>query len=146
MCPEQNRNSWVCGKTYHPSVNTSTYGDLQRGKPGIVVEIRRNLLDHHLTIFKFNKESQTTIFHYNYKAVINFQLYHSTNRLHYYYNYYYQRTTMSLFLPSNVQPLAPAADLQSWDDRTTAGLDNAEFFQMPKGMEDRSVQLDYTQL
>jgi 3-dehydroquinate synthetase len=53
---------------------------------------------------------------------------------------------MSLFLPSNVSPLPPAADMQSWKDESIAGLENAEFFKLPKGLENRSVKLDYTQL
>lgn len=55
---------------------------------------------------------------------------------------------MALFLPSNVQPIAPAADLKNWNDHSLAGLDNADsdFFKMPKGLENRSVKLDYTQL
>lgn len=56
------------------------------------------------------------------------------------------KDTMALFLPPNVEPLAPAADLKSWNDQSMAGLDNAEFFKMPKGTENRSVSLDYTQL
>ena len=53
---------------------------------------------------------------------------------------------MALFLPSNVSPLPPAANMQSWKDESITGLDNAEFFKLPKGLENRSVQLDYTQL
>ena len=53
---------------------------------------------------------------------------------------------MSLFLPPNVKPLAPAADLSTWNDDSTAALSNAEFFKMPKGMENRSVELEYNQL
>jgi hypothetical protein len=53
---------------------------------------------------------------------------------------------MALFLPSNVQPLDPAADIQSWNDQSISGLENAEFFKLPKGSENRSVELNYTQL
>ena len=53
---------------------------------------------------------------------------------------------MALFLPSNLQPLAPAADIESWDDKSMMGLENADFFKTPKGLENRSVPLDYTQL
>jgi hypothetical protein len=53
---------------------------------------------------------------------------------------------MSLFLPPNVQPLAPAPDMQDWNDKSMAGLEDADFFKTPKGLEKRSVSLDYTQL
>ena len=55
---------------------------------------------------------------------------------------------MSLFLPKNVEPLAPAANLDSWNDQMHSEnpLANAEFFMKPTGMEKRSVSLDYHQL
>lgn len=55
---------------------------------------------------------------------------------------------MSLFLPKNVEPLAPAANLDNWNDQLDAesSLANAEFFKLPTGMENRSVSLDYHQL
>jgi 3-dehydroquinate synthetase len=55
---------------------------------------------------------------------------------------------MSLFLPKNVEPLAPAANLDNWNDQLDAesSLANVEFFKLPTGMENRSVSLDYHQL
>ena len=53
---------------------------------------------------------------------------------------------MSLFLPPNVKPLEPAASMENWNDQSLSAIANADFFKCPKGMENRSVQLDYTQL
>jgi hypothetical protein len=54
---------------------------------------------------------------------------------------------MSLFLPPNVQPLPPSANLETWSDQDVDGaLANAEFFKKPKGMENRTVELDYIQM
>jgi hypothetical protein len=61
---------------------------------------------------------------------------------------YYPTQNMSLFLPKNVEPLAPAANLDNWNDQLDAesSLANVEFFKLPTGMENRSVSLDYHQL
>jgi hypothetical protein len=53
---------------------------------------------------------------------------------------------MATFLPTNVEPLPPAADLKTWNDISMAGLENAEFFKFPKGLENRSVKLGYSQM
>ena len=56
------------------------------------------------------------------------------------------KKNMSLFLPPNVQPLEPASSMQNWNDQLSSELENADFFKSPKGMENRSVQLNYNQL
>lgn len=55
---------------------------------------------------------------------------------------------MSLFLSSNVKPLAHAENLDSWNDQlhSESALASTEFFKKPTGMENRSVSLDYHQL
>ena len=53
---------------------------------------------------------------------------------------------MSLFLPPNVQPLEPVVDIHNWTDQVSPALKNADFFKSPRGMENRSVQLNYKQL
>lgn len=53
---------------------------------------------------------------------------------------------MALFLPKNVEPLAPASNLENWNDQAENALANTDFFQKPKGMENRSVHVDYFQL
>jgi hypothetical protein len=55
---------------------------------------------------------------------------------------------MSLFLPKNVQPLAPAADLDNWNDQVDydTSISNFEFFKKPHDMENRSVEINYHQL
>lgn len=54
---------------------------------------------------------------------------------------------MSLFLSQNTQIQASVPEVQNQADQTAAaGLENADFFKCPKGLENRSVQLDYTQL
>ena len=49
-----------------------------------------------------------------------------------------------------MKPLVPAANtnLENWNDEidSNSALANAEFFKRPKGMEDRSVEIDYHQL
>jgi hypothetical protein len=55
---------------------------------------------------------------------------------------------MALFLPKNVQPLAPAANLDNWNDQTEidTSISNFDFFKKPSGMENRSVEINYHQL
>jgi len=55
---------------------------------------------------------------------------------------------MSLFLPSNIEPLAPASNLDNWNDQvdSESALANADFFKQPQGMEHRNVEIDYIQL
>jgi hypothetical protein len=53
---------------------------------------------------------------------------------------------MALFLPNNVEPLAPAADLNSWNDKTDGAHAEAEYFQKPIGIEKRNVGIKYHQL
>jgi hypothetical protein len=55
---------------------------------------------------------------------------------------------MSLFLPTNVDSLAPASNLDNWNDQvdSESTLANADFFKKPKGMENRNVEIDYIQL
>lgn len=57
---------------------------------------------------------------------------------------------MALFLPPNVQPLEPAANLDTWNDQQLDAADgsksNADYFKKPIGMENRNVELDYHQL
>lgn len=55
---------------------------------------------------------------------------------------------MALFLPPNVEPLAPASDVDSWNDQADIedSLANAEFFKKPIGLENRNVEVDYVQL
>jgi hypothetical protein len=55
---------------------------------------------------------------------------------------------MSLFLPNNVAPIAPAANLDNWNDQidSESSLANADFFKKPTGMENRNVEINYHQL
>lgn len=55
---------------------------------------------------------------------------------------------MALFLPPNVKPLEPAANLENWDDQidSESALANADFFKKPIGVENRNVDIDYFQL
>mgnify|MGYP007024292262 CR=1 FL=1 len=55
---------------------------------------------------------------------------------------------MSLFLPKNVEPLAPAANLDNWNDQldVESALAGSDFFKVPSGMENRSVSIEYHQL
>jgi hypothetical protein len=55
---------------------------------------------------------------------------------------------MSLFLPNNVAPIAPAANLDNWNDQidSESFLANADFFKKPTGMENRNVEINYHQL
>ncbi|GFH52968.1 2-deoxy-scyllo-inosose synthase [Chaetoceros tenuissimus] len=55
---------------------------------------------------------------------------------------------MSLFLPKNVEPLAPAANLDNWNHQldVESALVGSDFFQVPSGMESRSVSIEYHQL
>ena len=52
---------------------------------------------------------------------------------------------MALFLPANVKPLEPASNMSTWDD-SNVGTANIDFFKTPKGLEKRSVELDYKEL
>ena len=42
---------------------------------------------------------------------------------------------MTTFLPSNVTPLPSAANIQNWNDKMVHGLEDADFFKTPKGLE-----------
>ena len=52
---------------------------------------------------------------------------------------------MALFLPPNVKPLEPAANLENWDDQidSESALANADIFKKPIGVENRNVDIDY---
>ena len=56
---------------------------------------------------------------------------------------------MSLFLPPNVKPLAPAESIETWNDQLNSdarSLDDSEFYRKPTGLDKRSVSIDYVQL
>jgi hypothetical protein len=55
---------------------------------------------------------------------------------------------MALFLPKNVQPLAPAANLDNWNDQIEidTSISSLDFFKKPTGMENRNVEIKYHQL
>lgn len=56
---------------------------------------------------------------------------------------------MSLFLPSNVKPLAQAANIETWSDQDVDNVEmpNTDFFKIPKkGLEQPTVDIDYIQL
>lgn len=52
---------------------------------------------------------------------------------------------MSFFLPPNVKPLLPSENIDSWSDQDVE-LARTDFFNIPKGLENRTVDIDYTQL